>query len=211
MLEELKELTLNYSKKMLHHGLTRGTGGNISAKDKKTGLIAVTGSGIDYDKMTLDDIVITDLDGNVIEGNVKPSSELPMHLACYRARPDVMASVHTHSTFATVMSCLNQKIKPIHYLIGFAGEDIDCIPFCPIGSEELGKTAAIALKRRNAVLLGNHGLMAVGPNMNFAFSVAEESEFVAELYYRAKLAGGGRILGHEDIAPIISLAGKYLK
>lgn len=211
MLEELKELTLNYSKKMLHHGLTRGTGGNISARNKKTGLIAVTGSGIDYENMTMEDIVITDLEGNVIEGNVKPSSELPMHLACYKTRPDVMAAVHTHSTFATVISCLQKKIEPVHYLIGFAGEEIECIPFYPIGSKKLGETAAGALKKRNAVLLGNHGLIAVGADMKFAFTVAEEAEFVAELYYRTEIAGGGKILTQEDVAPIINLAGNYLK
>lgn len=186
MLEELKEQTLNYSRKMLHRGLTRGTGGNISARDEKTGLIVITGSGIDYDEMTLDDIVVVDPEGRTIEGRVKPSSELPMHLACYKARP-------------------------VHYLIGFAGGEVECIPFCPIGSEELAQTTARALEKRNAVLLGNHGLMAVGPGLKFAFSVAEETEFVAELCYRTELAGGAEILGREDIAPIVSFAEKYLK
>ena len=211
VLEELKEQTLNYSRKMLHRGLTRGTGGNISVRDEKTGLIVITGSGIDYDEMTLDDIVVVDPEGRTIEGRVKPSSELPMHLACYKARPDAMAAVHTHSTFATVMSCMQKKLRTVHYLIGFAGGEVECIPFCPIGSEELAQTTARALEKRNAVLLGNHGLMAVGPGLKFAFSVAEETEFVAELCYRTELAGGAEILGREDIAPIVSFAEKYLK
>lgn len=211
MLDEVKETILRYSKKMLRCGLTRGTGGNISIRDRDSGLIAITGSGIDYEEMTIEDIVVVNIDGEIIEGKEKPSSELPMHLACYKKRKDVMAAVHTHSTYVTTMACMRREIEPIHYLLGFAGGKIGCIPFYPIGSKQLAENTAEALGEKNAVLLGNHGLMAVGPTINFAFSVAEESEFVAELFFNAEIIGKAKMLAQEDIEPIIQSAKAYLK
>lgn len=211
MLEKQKEEVVVFSKKMMHRGLTRGTGGNISVFDRSSGLVAITGSGIDYDRMTPDDIVITDLDGNIIEGTVKPSVELPMHLACYKKREDITAAVHTHSLFSTTLACMGQGIDLIHYLIGFAGGKVDCIPFYPIGTWELAEHTADALTEKNAVLLGNHGLMCIGHSLDYAFAVAEETEFVAEIYYRTRLLGGGNLLTQEEVEPMIRSAKSYVK
>lgn len=210
MLEKQKEMVVQFSKKMLSRGLTRGTGGNISVCDRDSGLAAISGSGIDYDHMTTEDIVIVDLAGNIVEGSVKPSIELAMHLACYKKRDDITAVVHTHSLYATTIACMLQGIDSIHYLLGFAGGPVDCIPFYPIGTEELASHVADALVEKNAVLLGNHGLVAVGHTLDFAFAAAEETEFVAEVYYRTRMLGGGHLLTPEEMAPMIQAAKGYV-
>lgn len=212
MLENQKLNVLEFSKKMLHRGLTRGSGGNISVLDAKSQLVVITGSGIDYESMTIDDMVVVDLSGKIIEGNARPSLELPMHLACYRKRPDIHAVVHTHSLFATTIACMGEPILPVSYLVGFSGDhQVNCTPFYPIGSDDLAENASEALVNKNTILLGNHGLISVGHSLKFAFAVAEEVEFAAELYYRTRLIGGGHMLSPEEIEPMISTAKGYVK
>lgn len=174
-------------------------------------LVVITGSGIDYEDMTIDDMVVVDLSGNIIEGSARPSLELPMHLACYAKRPDIRSVVHTHSLFATTIACMGEPILPVSYLVGFAGShQVHCTPFYPIGSDALAENASEALVNNNTILLGNHGLISVGDSLAFAFAVAEEVEFAAELYYRTRLIGGGHMLSREEIEPMIQAAHGYV-
>jgi L-fuculose-phosphate aldolase len=106
--------------------------------------------------------------------------------------------VHTHSTYATLMACLGKPVEPIHYLIGFAGGEVPVTPYIIFGTETLAQEAVrIMGASRNAVLLGNHGLLAVGKNLPAAFNVAEETEFVAELNYKAMCVGGCKTISEE--------------
>lgn len=196
MLEQ-REQVVRYARLLIERGLTRGTGGNISVRQDE--LVAITPSGIAYESMTAEDIVVVDLAGRVVEGALRPSSECGMHLACYRTERAFGAVVHTHSAFATTLACMQRELPPIHYLIGYAGGTVPCIPYYPFGSDELAEAAAAGMAGRNAVLLGNHGLLAAGADLDYAFSVAEETEFVAELYYRTELLGGGRMLCDADM------------
>ena len=211
MMKKEKKLVVEYCQKLLSRGLTRGTGGNISILDREKGRLAISGSGIDYDRMTAEDVVVMDLEGHILEGSVKPSTEYPLHLACYKKRQDISAVVHTHSIYCTTLACMRRGIEPVHYLLGFAGERVDCIPFYPIGSQELADHTAEALAERNGVLMGNHGFTAVGPSITYAFAAAEETEFVAEIYYRTLLAGGGQLLTSEEMAPMLAMAEGYIK
>lgn len=197
-MQEQREQVVRYAQLLIQRGLTRGTGGNISVRQDE--LVAMTPSGVAYDTMTAEDIVVVDLAGRVVEGTLRPSSECGMHLACYRAERAFGAVVHTHSVFATTLACMRRELPPIHYLIGYAGGTVPCIPYYPFGSDELAEAAAAGMAGRNAVLLGNHGLLAAGADLDYAFSVAEETEFVAELYYRTELLGGGRMLCDADMA-----------
>ena len=196
MLEQ-REQVVRYARLLIERGLTRGTGGNISVRQDE--LVAITPSGVAYASMTAEDIVVVDLAGRVVEGTLRPSSECGMHLACYRTERAFGAVVHTHSPFATTLACMQRELPPIHYLIGYAGGTVPCVPYYPFGSDELAEAAAAGMAGRNAVLLGNHGLLTAGADLDYAFSVAEETEFVAELYYRTELLGGGRMLCDADM------------
>ena len=199
MLNNEREQIVRYCRLMQSRGLTRGTGGNISIRNGEH--IAISPSGVEYETMGPQDIPVVDMQGNMIYGGLAPSSELGMHLACYKARPDISAVVHTHSPFATVLACLERPLPPIHYLIGYAGDQVPCIPYYPFGSEELAAAASGAMTQ-NALLLGHHGLLAVGPNIERAFAAAEEVEFVAELYWRTESMGGAKPLTTEQMADV---------
>jgi L-fuculose-phosphate aldolase len=204
LLREERELVVEHCRMMSTRGLTRGTGGNISALNRERMLFAISPSGMDYFLMQAEDVVVLDLEGKITDGVRKPSSELDMHRLLYADREDINAVVHTHSTYATTLACLHWSLPAVHYLIGFSGGDeVRCTPYAPFGSSELARIARDAMKGRFAVLLGNHGLLAAGPDMRYAFNAAEETEFVCELYYRAKTVGDPVLLGPDDMKTVL--------
>lgn len=199
-MEHERELVVEYCRKLSESGLTRGTGGNISVLDREAGLFAVSPSGMDYFKMQPEDIVVMDIDGNRVDGIRKPSSETEMHRLIYVDRQEINAVVHTHSTFAATLACLHQELPAVHYLIGYAGgSSVRCTPYVPFGTRELAEVARDGMRGRFVVLLGNHGLLAAGPDIQYAFDAAEEIEFVCELYWRAKSIGDPAILSDDEM------------
>ena len=198
-MKQEREQIVRYCRLMQSRGLTRGTGGNISIR---SGIcIAISPSGVEYETMTAEDVPVVDMKGNILYGTLAPSSELSMHIACYKRRRDISAIVHTHSTFATVLACMEMPLPPVHYLIGYAGDSVPCIPYYPFGSQQLAEAAGENLTQ-NALLLGHHGLLAAGPNIERAFAAAEEVEFVAEIYWRTQAMGGARNLTSEQMADV---------
>lgn len=199
-MEHERELVVEYCRKLSESGLTRGTGGNISVLDREAGLFAVSPSGMDYFKMQPEDVVVMDIDGNRVDGIRKPSSETEMHRLIYVDRQEINAVVHTHSTFAATLACLHQELPAVHYLIGYAGgSSVRCTPYVPFGTRELAEVARDGMRGRFAVILGNHGLLAAGPDIQYAFDAAEEIEFVCELYWRAKSIGDPAILSDDEM------------
>lgn len=198
-----RQAIVDHGKKMLTNGLTKGTGGNISIFNRKEGLIAITPSGVDYFETNINDIVIVDIQGNVVQGDLEPSSELGMHLIFYKNREDTDAIVHTHSKYATAVSCMGWDLKAVHYLVGFAGLDVKCAKYATYGSQELAENALDAIGNRNAVLLGNHGLIALGPDIERAFSTAEHLEFVAEIYCITKSLGQPNIISDSQMEEVL--------
>ena len=200
LLQRERELVVEHCRMLATHKLTKGTGGNISALDREKGLFAISPSGMDYFVMQPEDVVVLDLEGKSVDGARTPSSEMDMHRLLYVDREDINAVVHAHSTYATTLACLHWSLPALHYLIGFAGGDgVRCTPYASFGSTELAEIARDGMKGRYAVLLGNHGLLAAGPNMQYAFNTAEEIEFVCELHWRAKSVGDPVILSEEDM------------
>ncbi|MFC7371884.1 L-fuculose-phosphate aldolase [Fictibacillus iocasae] len=199
LLQQEREQVVLYGKKMLQSGLTKGTGGNISIFNREQGLVAISPSGLDYMETQPKDVVVLDLDGTVVEGKRKPSSELDMHMIFYRDRDDVNALVHTHSPFACTIATLNWDIPPISYLVAFAGGTVRCAPYATFGTVELAELAFEGMRGRRAVLLANHGMLAGGASIQQAFNVAEEIEFCAEIYYRAKSCGEPVLLGDDEM------------
>ncbi|NLL37884.1 MAG: L-fuculose-phosphate aldolase [Fretibacterium sp.] len=203
LLQKEREAVVEYGKKLVTCGLTKGTGGNISVFDRSLGLMAISPSGMDYFKTEPEDVVVLDLTGRVREGVRKPSSEADMHRILYSGREDVNAVVHAHSPFATTLACLEMSLPPVHYLIGLAGHDVRCAPYETFGSPALAEAAFEGMKDRYAVLLAHHGLLAAGPSIQYAFNTAEEIEFVCELYYRALNVGDPVLLSKADMDAVL--------
>lgn len=211
LMKDEREAIVEYCIKLIEHGLTKGTGGNISIFDRKKKLMAISPGGLDYYKTKPEDVVIMDLSGNVIEGSRKPSSEYNLHRIFYVKRDDCNAIVHCHSMFSGVLSCLHWSIPASHYMIALAGKDVRCAEYATFGTQELAENAFEGMKDRNAVLLGNHGLLAVAQDLPNAFNTAEEIEFCAEMFYRAKCVGEPVILPDAEMELIIDKFKNYGK
>lgn len=212
LLQDLRERVAANGRKLVEWGLTTGSFGNLSAFDPASGLMAISPSGMDYGEVEPEDVVVVDLDGNQVEGARKPSSELALHLIFYRNRPDVTGVVHTHSTYATTMACLRKPLRPIHYLAAYGGGKVKCIPYYPFGSEKLAQAAYQGMgKDKNAVLLGGHGLVTVGEDLEFAMEAARQLEFLAQLCYAAHVTGGGMTLRKKALAHAIAEVKRYGK
>lgn len=212
LLQEIREEIVQYGQKAIEARLTKGTGGNLSICDRESGLMAITPSGIDYFKMTPEMIVLIDVQtGKIVDGNEVPSSECDMHRIFYKYRTDIDAIIHTHTTFAATISCLNWPLPALHYLVAFAGVDVRCAKYATYGTVALAKNAFEAMKDRKAVLLANHGLVAGGANLAEAFSVTEEIEFCCELYYRTKCIGEPVILPNDEMERMLERFKNYGK
>ena len=182
--EEIKREIVKYSKLASVMGLTPNTQGNISARDPETGYIAVTPHDLSYDVMTWEDIVVVDLDGNKVEGRLDPSSETPVHLAVYRARPDVFGVVHTEPVYTNCFGAIGMPIEPVVVaLLVDIGGSVPVMPFMSSGSSEFGDEMVRVMGDRNGVIWGNHGLLTHGPDLDHAFRRTVIIENVAHIYY----------------------------
>ncbi len=207
LLERERSEIVKFGKKLLEKGLITGTGGNLSIRSG--GLVAVSPGAVEYGGMDPEDVVVTDMKGAVIEGHLIPSSETPLHLAVYRARPDILSVVHTHSPYACVMASLGWEIPVFHYLVAVAGRKVPVAPYALFGTEELASGAVRAMGGGNAVLLSNHGLIAAGGTLPAAFRVAETVEFVSMVYSHVRSLGEPKLLSENEIDAVFEAFGKY--
>jgi len=186
---------------MNRKGINQGTSGNISARVAEGFLI--TPSGLPYDEMKPADIVLMKTDGSHV-GQRKPSSEWRFHTSIMATRPEVGSVVHTHSMFATTLSCLGLEIPAVHYMIAAAGgSNIRCAPYITYGTQELADAALKALDGRNACLLANHGMIVVGPTLKRAMWLAVEVETLAAQYWRALQIGKPNILTEAQVLTVM--------
>lgn len=199
LLEKERKDIVEYCNKLITQGLTKGTGGNISVFNREENLMAISPSGIEYHDLTAEDIVVLDLQHNIVDGIHKPSSELSMHSIFYRKREDIDAVVHTHSRFAKTLASLRWELPAVSYLVAYAGRNVRCAEYESFGTDELAESAYKAMIDRKAVFLANHGMLAGSNNLVNAFNIAEEIEFCAEIYYRAKQLGEPVILPDEEM------------
>lgn len=206
----LRQAIIDKCRWMNATGLNQGTSGNISAR--RGDRMLITPSAVPYDEMEPEMIAAMPLDGEAgaWEGPLKPSTEWRFHLDIQRARPDVGAVVHTHSTHATALAIARKPIPPCHYMIAaFGGADIRCSDYARFGAEALSRTALEALEGRNACLLANHGAIAVGPTLDRAMWLAVELETLAKQYCLALTIGGPRLLSEAQIAETAAAFGEY--
>lgn len=204
LMEAERAAVVRYGRSMVDAGLTTGTGGNVSCRSRDGDLVAISPSGVPYGMLEPREVVVVDLAGEKVAGDAKPSSELGFHLALYRHRGDVGGVVHTHSVYATTLACLNWEIPAVHYLVGFAGPKVPVAPYATFGSEALARHVRDTMGTAyNAVLLANHGLVAVGPDLSRAFDTAEEIEFVARVFCQAKAIGDPVALDADEMRRVI--------
>lgn len=205
---QLRESVVSVAREMSARGLGVGTSGNVSAR--AGGGMLVTPSAVPYASMEAGDVVLVDLDGRILDGERKPTTEWPMHAAIYRARPDVDAVLHTHATFCTTLATLRMGIPPFHYMVAVAGGDsIRCAPYATFGSPELAELAVQALRDRRACLLAHHGMVALGSSPGAALELAAEVETLAELYWRALQVAEPVHLTADEMADALEQFGKY--
>jgi L-fuculose-phosphate aldolase len=201
---DLREEVVRISRRMSESGLVVGTSGNVSTRTPD-GAVLVTPSGLAYAAMEPEDVVLVDLDGTVVEGSFEPSVETPMHTGILRARPEIGGIVHTHARYSTTLACLNWEIPPIHYMLAVLSDEgrVPLARYATYGTEELARNATDALgSSHTACLLSNHGTIAVGGSVTEAYVSTELLEEMAELYYRARIAGEPVVLTPEQMAEV---------
>src|SRR6185369_7687789 len=199
--KQLREAIIAKFRWMNASGLNQGTSGNISARYKDRMLI--TPSATPYDAMKPEMIASMPLEGDYgsWDGPLKPSTEWRFHLDIMRGRPDVGGVVHTHSTYATVLAIARKSIPACHYMMAaFGGSDVRCAGYARFGTKELSDLALAALEGRNGCLLANHGMIALGANLDKAMWLAVELETIARQYYLALALESHVILTDEEIA-----------
>jgi L-ribulose-5-phosphate 4-epimerase len=203
MLEHLKEQVYRLHLELPKNGLVTWTGGNVSARDPESGLVVIKPSGVLYEELRPQDHVVVDLQGRVVEGHLKPSSDTASHLYIYRHRPDVNGVVHTHSAYATAFASLGRSI-PV-YLTAMADEfggPIPCAGFAPIGGEEIGQQVIAHIGSSPAVLLKQHGVFTIGPTAQAAVKAAVMVEDVARTVWLALQLGQPEEIPPEDVAKL---------
>ena len=200
-LEALREELVRLHAELPRNGLVVWTGGNVSARDPETGLVAIKPSGVRYEDLTADRMVVLDLDGRIVEGADQPSSDTASHLYIYRHRPDVNGVVHTHSRYATAFAAVGRSI-PV-YLTAQADEfggEIPCAGFALIGDEAIGALVVEGIGRSPAILLKNHGVFTVGPTATAAVKAAVMVEDVAATVWAALQIGTPEVLPDDVVA-----------
>ena len=187
-----KQLIVESGKRMSGSGLTVETWGNISFRDKETGLVYLTPSAMLYDTLVEDDVVVCRLDGTIVEGERKPTIETEMHLSVYRNREDVNAIIHTHPIYSMVYAAQGKDIPLIiDEAAQILGDVCRCADYALPGSAELAENCVKALgERSNSCLIHSHGAVCVSGDMDGAFKTAKVLEVTAQIYYMIEATGG---------------------
>ena len=190
-------------------GLNRGSTGNVSARAADGGAW-ITPTGMGAAGLEADDLAWIALDGDAQRGRWQASSEAPFHRAIYRARADLNAVVHVHSTHATALAALRRRLPPFHYMVAVAGgADIRCAPYATFGTQALSDNALEALDGRKACLLAHHGMIAVGESLDAALALAVEVETLAETYWRALQVGEPARLDDDEMQRVLARFATY--
>lgn len=200
LLGEIRAELVILNQALLENGLVTWTSGNVSIRDPQSGYVAIKPSGVMFPDLTPESMVVLDLDGNLVDGEFKPSSDTASHLYIYRHKPEVNGVVHTHSNYATAFAAAGKSIPPILTAIAdeFGGA-VPCGGFALIGGEEIGKAVVEAIGNSPAVLLKNHGVFTVGTSGQAALKAAVMLEDVAKTVWLALQIGDPDEISPGDI------------
>lgn len=202
LMEDARKEIVYYGRELHRRGFTEGTGGNLSVYDPETGYMAISPTGTVFTDLEAEDVVIMKLDGTIVEGDLKPSSEWQMHALQYEDRDDLTSLIHAHTIYSTAWSLLRKDLPPSHYMIGVAGSNVRCTSYETFGSLELAQAAKEAMKDRNAVLLANHGVLCGGRSLKEAFSCLDGVEYTAKVHIIASSVGEPVVLTDQEMGEV---------
>jgi L-fuculose-phosphate aldolase len=191
MLERERERVAEAARRLVTDGRVTGTAGNVSLREGD--LVAVTPTGARLDAIAPDEVAVVDLDGEQVDGDLVPTSELGLHLGVYR-RYDAGAVVHTHAPFATAVACVVDELPVVHYQMLALGGTVRVAPYATFGTPELAEATLEALEGRSVALMANHGAIAYGPDLDAAMQQSDLLEWACQLYWRAAAIGTPRTL-----------------
>ncbi|SDK22428.1 class II aldolase/adducin family protein [Nonomuraea jiangxiensis] len=198
-----REQLCEYGRRAVELGLVIGTSGNLSVRDGD--LVAVTPSGAALDRLTPEMCPVVDVTGHLVEGELQPSSETPMHLAVYETTA-AQAIVHTHSVFGTVVASTMTELPPVHYNALMLGGVVKVAPYATYGTPELAANVRAAMEGRQAVLMANHGGVTIGATLEQAFEATRLLEWLCEVYVRSLGVGQPTVLTDEQLAAVLERA-----
>ncbi|MFX0067753.1 MAG: class II aldolase/adducin family protein [Promethearchaeota archaeon] len=186
----LRKRIVEIEKKLLEKGFVVGPAGNVSARTPEEDKILITPSGITHDRISPEDILLVDFKGDILDGELLPSSELEMHLSIYRTQEDAGAVIHSHPAFSTSLAVVGKTIPPLlDEFVVFVGEEVKLAEYAVAGSEELADNVIAAIGDSRAVLLSNHGLLCYGKDLDDALFVTELVEETAKVLVHALAIG----------------------
>jgi L-fuculose-phosphate aldolase len=211
---KFKSVVIKYAKKLNETNLSALRSGNISVRVNEKGVngFYITPSGMKYDILKPKDIVFVSSKGRFDKKKGIPSSEWRFHQDIYVNKKNAKAIVHAHSTCATAISSHQKNIPAFHYMVGVAGgADIKCSKYATFGTRKLSQNILIALKNRSACLIGNHGQIAFGKNLDKAFELAQEVENICHQYINALRIGIPKILSKKEMKIVLEKFKNYKK
>lgn len=192
---------------LLQTGLVVNTSGNVSVRVDDH--IVITPSGRSYEELTVEDILVLDMDGNPVDGDLLPSSETPLHLSVYASDASIRSIVHTHSLYATAVSTLVTELPAIHYQVEDLGGPVPVAPYQTFGTPELAASVTEALRGRSAALMQNHGAVTVADSIDKALARSVTLEWLARLYLVATQSGSPSLVDDEELARVRKQFSKY--
>jgi L-fuculose-phosphate aldolase len=198
-----REAVAEGSRRLAEGGLVIGTAGNVSVR--RDDLVAVTPTGAVLAEVTADMVSVVDLDGRLVDGDLAPTSEIPLHTGIYRAT-NATSVTHAHSMTSTAVACTCDVLPAVHYTCLYFGGPVRVAEYATFGSPELAEKVVAALEGRNAALMANHGSVAYGSSIDDACEKIELLEWHAELYWRASLLGTPKVLTEKDLEDVIMAA-----
>jgi L-ribulose-5-phosphate 4-epimerase len=204
-LEALRQEVWKCNLELPKNGLVKMTSGNVSGRDPETGLVVIKPSGYSYEDLTPADMVIVNLEGDVVEGRLKPSVDTATHLYIYRNRPDVFGVGHTHSPYASSFAALGQSIPACLTATAMIGGEIPLGGYVPIGGEAIGQEIVRKIGSSLAIIMQNHGVFTIGRSARQATKMAVEVEEIAHITHLALLRGQPIMLNQAQIAEMSDL------
>ena len=205
LLKELREEVWRCNLELPKNDLVKMTSGNVSARDPESNLVVIKPSGVRYEELSPEAMVVVDMDGKVIEGELKPSVDTGTHLYVYRNRPDVFGICHTHSVYATTFAALGQPIPACLTATAMLGGEIPLGGYVPIGDEAIGKEIVAKIGKSMAIVMQNHGVFTIGNSATRATKMAVEVEEIAKITHMAMLRGKPIELTPEQVAEIADM------